>query len=70
MEKGKKFQPGDSVRLKSGGPLMTVDSWDDSYIQYLCTWFDDKRLESQRFNEESLEKSSDGLKMTKRTTLV
>ena len=49
-----KFKPGDMVRLKSGGPLMTVtiaqhddDTW--------CMWFDkdDKRMEMS-FNAAAL----------------
>lgn len=70
MEKGTKFQPGQTVRLKSGGPLMTIDVWDSRYLQYFCSWFDGKRRESQRFNEESLAESSDGPKMLKREILV
>lgn len=50
-----KFKVGDTVRLKSGGPLMTVsvaqhddDTW--------CTWFDERgKREEATFNAATLE---------------
>lgn len=33
------FKPGDVVRLKSGGPLMTVRRR-THYGEYACEWFD------------------------------
>ena len=42
------FKPGDVVKLKSGGPKMTVDSvgtflpGDD--IQAKCVWFEGKKM--------------------------
>jgi uncharacterized protein YodC (DUF2158 family) len=35
------FKPGDTVRLKSGGPLMTVHSI-ESHGAIWCEWFDQK----------------------------
>jgi len=35
------FKPGDTVKMKSGGPLMTVDSFSDDGDVW-CEWFDDK----------------------------
>ena len=37
-----KFNPGDVVKLKSGGPQMTVESTQDNDNQQLvrCTWFE------------------------------
>lgn len=41
------FNPGDTVRLKSGGPLMTVASIQrDGDIW--CEWFDDKQAPQSR----------------------
>ena len=36
---GRKFKPGDIVRLKSGGPMMTVAFIDHEYEQIECGWF-------------------------------
>ena len=39
------FSIGDTVRLKSGGPLMTVEktfSLEDGETRVRCKWFDDK----------------------------
>ena len=50
------FKIGDIVKLKSGGPDMTVR--DESRIGesvYSCQWFAGKKLESGRFAPESLE---------------
>jgi len=49
------MEPGDVVHLKSGGPLMTVESVDDSGVN--CTWFDEKKnLRNARFPQTTLEK--------------
>ena len=32
-----KFKPGDLVRLRSGGPIMTVATIDDGEVN--CSWF-------------------------------
>jgi uncharacterized protein YodC (DUF2158 family) len=40
------FQPGDVVRLKSGGPDMTIVHGDGGPMhegQFLCIWFDGTR---------------------------
>lgn len=42
-----KLKNGDTVRLKSGGPVMT-------YGEYKCIWFDDKEIKSAFFSSESL----------------
>ena len=54
------FKKGDTVRLKSGGPLMTVEdsTWADAIK---CTWFDDKNKRCKEdFDSEVINSSSDG----------
>ena len=50
------FEVGDVVRLKSGGPNMTVDNASSSRI--ICTWFDeaDHVVHRMDFHLSSLEK--------------
>lgn len=53
-----KYKVGDIVRLRSGGPEMTVQAIPDDREfrdQYLCQWFAGKKLENGNFKEESLE---------------
>jgi uncharacterized protein YodC (DUF2158 family) len=54
---GDKFQPGDQVQLKSGGPIMTVVEYAE-YMDgfgYMCQWFDAKNeLKSSVFKEAVL----------------
>lgn len=46
---------GDVVRLKSGGPKMTVSTVDEyNHIVY-CKWFVHDELKSERFSPDSLE---------------
>jgi len=52
-----KFKPGDIVRLKSGGPKMTVDSVAGHNVW--ATWFVDAKREHARFHEDSLEPVKD-----------
>lgn len=55
------FKSGDLVVLKSGGPVMTVDTvntdiFDDNKITgVLCAWFDGTRLERVRFDHGAIE---------------
>jgi len=54
-----KFQPGATVQLKSGGPLMTLGLKDQNGW-WDCEWFDDnKQVQHRRFLESSL-KLDDG----------
>jgi len=52
---------GDLVVLKSGGPIMTVDTvntdiFDDNKITgILCVWFVGEKLERVRFDREAVE---------------
>lgn len=55
MAKGKEFNSGDIVKLKSGGPEMTVKHWYALQSGFECQWFAGKKLESGYFNPESLE---------------
>ncbi len=50
------FNVGDVVRLKSGGPHMTVDNASGSRI--ICTWFESGSniLHSEEFDQGALEK--------------
>ena len=49
------FKIGDTVTLKSGGPLMTVDGATSSQIQQIsCVWFDDVTAKRGMFSPEAL----------------
>lgn len=56
----KKFKPGDVVRLKSGGPTMTVQR----YVLQAgtevaeCSWFAGTDLHTRDFRDDSLESAS------------
>ena len=50
----KMFEKGDVVRLKSGGPAMTVSDFDDMFDTVICEWFDGAKRESSHFTPESL----------------
>lgn len=57
------FSIGDVVQLKSGGPLMTVESTGPDTSgreRVLCVWFDSKESQQKNsFAVESLEKIDD-----------
>lgn len=53
------FDIGDSVKLKSGGPEMTVHSRKtpgvaDDERSYYCKWFSGKKVQLERFSESTL----------------
>lgn len=56
-----KFKVGDIVKLKSGGPAMTVKREHEEASSkqpdgtYACQWFAGKKLEIGQFPEDSLE---------------
>lgn len=57
MSNENKFEVGDIVRLKSGGPDMTVQGMCDFVNhddEYQCQWFAGKKLEQGHFPAESL----------------
>ena len=47
------FKAGDTVRLKSGGPLMTVKSVDGAYV--ITVWFEGTKHKEGRFPPATLE---------------
>ena len=50
------FAVGDIVKLKSGGPEMTVQTRPETPSKiYNCQWFAGKKLEAGRFPADSLE---------------
>ena len=54
---GDRFRPGDLVRLKLGGPPMTVLGYRDYALARLChcRWFDDRNQEVEEyFTDEEL----------------
>ncbi|NOK32368.1 DUF2158 domain-containing protein [Corallococcus exercitus] len=52
----KRYQAGDIVKLKSGGPEMTVQAMTSDGPR--CQWFAGKKLESGIFPSASLEPAS------------
>lgn len=57
MTKAEKFKTGDIVRLKSGGPDMTVQSYAAEILEgqvVHCRWFNGKKAESGAFREDML----------------
>lgn len=56
MAKAINFAIGDIVKLKSGGPEMTVQTLPHPPGKYYsCQWFAGKKLESGNFPSDSLE---------------
>lgn len=60
------FSVGELVKLKSGGPVMTVYKVQKNSLNnnefnghYTCQWFAGKKLDQGNFAQESLEKSED-----------
>ncbi len=50
------FAVGDLVKLKSGGPEMTVRAIPTDFSKhYICQWFAGKKLEQGSFPNDSLE---------------
>ena len=58
---GEQFKPGDVVKLRSGGPDMTVSSGRTSgagaYVT--CEWFDGTTPKWQEFKQEALKLAAD-----------
>jgi uncharacterized protein YodC (DUF2158 family) len=53
------FKVGDTVRLKSGGPLMTVEKVGSMYaggdVRVYCVWFEKNAQQRGNFPPEALE---------------
>ena len=55
-----KFKTGDVVQLKSGGPEMTVGSYDESNQKKVsCVWFVNSEIKRNTFWEDQLEMMND-----------
>ena len=58
-----KFKSGDSVRLKAGGPKMTVDSIyvnrSTKAVTYTCKWFAGSKLNGAQFEEGAIQTYDD-----------
>ena len=50
------FTDGDLVRLKSGGPIMTLEG-EASDGEAICAWFDGQKRHREMFAYTSLEKT-------------
>ena len=48
------FKAGDVVRLKSGGPLMTVEAASASPGAWICVWFDGQKQTRSSFAAATL----------------
>ena len=60
------LKTGDIVRLKSGGPAMTVDKVNSSKIS--CVWFKEEHLKSAIFRKDTLERCDAVENFSKTTT--
>lgn len=58
MPESEKIELGDTVQLKSGGPVMTVNSLDGD--EAWCEWFAGSKAEARNFKVLTLRKVSDG----------
>ena len=54
------LKAGDIVRLKSGGPKMTVIDYEEAWSSWQCTWFDSKNTrQTDHFATPLLERVED-----------
>lgn len=49
------LKAGDVVKLKSGGPKMTLRGWDGNRHGFVCSWFYGDELREGLFSLEQLE---------------
>jgi uncharacterized protein YodC (DUF2158 family) len=60
-EKTMAFAVGDTVKLKSGGPIMTVedvDSGDGANVDIICVWFEKNQRQDGRFKAGTLKQAN------------
>lgn len=55
MTQKRRYKTGDIVKLKSGGPDMTVKGYDPLDKQLLCQWFAGSKLNAGYFDPDSVE---------------
>jgi uncharacterized protein YodC (DUF2158 family) len=48
---------GENVQLKSGGPVMTIDSMDET--EAICQWFDGNKLQRGTFALAALRRADE-----------
>jgi len=52
-----KIMKGDKVKLKSGGPVMTIESIEENLIT--CIWFEKDKLIRENFIKETIQEYED-----------
>lgn len=57
MSEADRFEVGEIVQLKSGGPKMTIEGQADAMVS--CTWFDGGKQVRSRFVAKTLKKSEE-----------
>ena len=64
------FTVGDVVRLKTGGPEMTIEATDGKSPEVICTWLAEKVHQHSRFKSLTLRKVEAAPPKTKRSSLL
>lgn len=54
------FSVGETVQLKSGGPIMTITEVSETGM-VTCIWWDGKQYKSQKFPSSSLVQEDSGI---------
>jgi uncharacterized protein YodC (DUF2158 family) len=49
------FKAGDTVQLKSGSAIMTVETFDDAKGRYVCVWHDKNEEKRGEYLEATLQ---------------
>lgn len=53
-ESSQKLKIGDVVQLKSDGPLMTIEEYEDVSKRFICQWFWEGKVNHDYFPPDSL----------------